>query len=257
MSNHDFLRKYIGLQKDIMFDEVSIFNNYTLCFSKGDSHAFWNNALIGSVLSEKEIREIEDKLKELGRKPAFYFENKLELKPFQKLLVGRGYKIEGEDSAMFWDDRDIDISKFSQVKKVETEKDLDAFIKIFDQSYRKDDPKNPYGELGEYLDVARESWRKHHELDKLEYFVAYKNDIPVAVSTLTNHEGLGYISNVGSVLGVRGEGYGKLATLYCVGQSKKNGNKETFLLTEEGTNPNSFYDSLGFKTRFTVLLMVK
>lgn len=256
MNNYEFLQKYVQLQKDIMFDEIYPSDNYTVCFSKGDSHAFWNNALVDSVISEKEIEEVENKLKRLDRKPAFYFENKPKLEPLKKLLSKKGYTQEGEDSMMFHDGKNIDKSRFSEVKKVETEKDLNIFLKTFDQSYRKDDPKNPYGELGEYLNVARKVWKKHHKSNKLEYFIAYKNGTPVAVSTLTNHENIGYISNVGSILAARGEGYGKHATMYCVNKSKKNGNTLHFLATEEGTNPNTFYKTQGFKTKFTALLMV-
>lgn len=257
MDNHEFLQEYIQLQKDIMFDKLDISKNYTICFSDGDPHSFWNNALVGSVLTKNEIEEVEGKLKKLDRKPAFYFENKPELKAFQKLLSDKGYKKEAEDSMMFHSGKDIDTSRFSEVKKVETKKDLDVFLKTFDQSYRKDDPKNPYGELGAYINVARDVWGKHYKSNRLEYFIAYKKDKSVAVSTLTNYEGIGYISNVGSILDVRGEGYGKLATMYCLDKSKKNGNTIHCLATEEGTNPNSFYNAHGFKTRFTVLLLVK
>lgn len=101
------------------------------------------------------------------------------------------------------------------------------------------------------LKVAENVWHKHNKTNKLEYFVAHKNNKPVAVSTLTNYNEIGYISNVGSLKEIRGEGYGKLATLYCVEQSKKNGNTKHCLATEEGTYPNEFYKKIGFKTRFT------
>jgi len=257
MTNHTFLQKYIQLQKGIMFDEIYPSDKYTICYSSGDTHSFWNNALVNSVLEDNEIEEVEQKLIELKRNPAFYFENRPDLMLLQKFLSSKGYKKEAEDSLMFHNGKDIDISRFSSVKKVETDKDLNTFIKVFDQSYRKDDPKNPYGELGEYLDATEKVWKKHHGSNRLEYFITYKGNAPVAVSSLTNYEDIGYVSNVGSILDVRGGGYGKLATMYCIDKSKKNGNTTHCLATEEGTNPNSFYKALDFKTRFTVLLMVK
>jgi len=75
--------------------------------------------------------------------------------------------------------------------------------------------------------------------------------------TLTNHDGIGYISNVGSLRKVRGEGFGKIASLYPVSQSIKNGNLEHCLATEEGTYPNEFYKRIGFETRFTAVCYVK
>jgi hypothetical protein len=56
---------------------------------------------------------------------------------------------------------------------------------------------------------------------------------------------------------VRGEGYGKLATLFCVNEALKNSVSDVFLATEEGTYPNTFYKKIGFKTRFTGIGYVK
>ena len=56
---------------------------------------------------------------------------------------------------------------------------------------------------------------------------------------------------------MRGEGYGKLATLYAVLESQRLGNSDHALATEEGTHPNEFYKRLGFETRFTALAYSK
>ena len=141
--------------------------------------------------------------------------------------------------------------RFFQIKKVENDDDLKIYLKTFDDCFRNDDPQNPYGELGDYLKVAEKVWREYHDSDRLEYFIAHKEDKAVAVATLNNFEGLGYISNVGSLREVRGEGFGKLVTLYCVEMSKRKGNSLHFLATEENTYPNEFYKQIGFETRFT------
>ena len=83
--------------------------------------------------------------------------------------------------------------------------------------------------------------------------MVYKNNKPVAVSTLTNYDEIGYISNVGSLSEVRGEGFGKAATLFCIQESIKHGNREHCLATEEGAYPNEFYKRIGFVTRFTAV----
>jgi len=121
----------------------------------------------------------------------------------------------------------------------------------------KNDPQNAYGELGDYLIAAEEIWQKYHKTNKIEYFLIYKDKTPVAVSTLTNYENVGYISNVGSLKKVKGEGYGKLATLYCIEQSKKNGNSIHCLFTEEGTYANEFYKRIGFNSLFTAVAYTK
>lgn len=257
MTNYRFLQTYVELQQDIMFDEILDLDFAKVCFSKLDPSPFWNNALVNTVLTDEQINQAELKLNELGRKPAFYFENRADLQPLSALLAQKGYKQNAEDSLMFHLGENIDESRFEQVRKVTTEKELEIYIKTFDQCFQKDDPQNPYGELGEYLEACRSAWKKHHVTNKIEYFIVYKEDDPVAVSTLTNHKNLGYISNVGSLRSVRGEGFGKLATMYCVAQSKKNGNTVHSIATEEGTYPNQFYKNIGFETKFTSKLMVK
>lgn len=254
MTNYQFLQTYIELQKDIMFDELFELGFATVCCSHNDS-SFWNNASVNSVLTSNDVGEIASKLIERKRKPAFYFENRTDLEPLVLLLSGQGYKKEAEDSWMFHSGENIDESRFGEIRKVETDADLEMFLTTFDQCYRKDDPLNPYGELGNYLITARIAWEKHHGSNRIEYFIAYKKDQPVAVASLTNRSRIGYISNVGSLVSVRGEGFGKLVTMYCVAQSKKGGNNTHCLATEEGTNPNSFYKSIGFETRFTAKLM--
>lgn len=257
MTNYQFLQTYVELQQGIMFDEIVDLDFATLCYSKLDSSPFWNNALIDIPLTDDQISQVEKKLTELERKPAFYFENRSDLQLFSETLTQRGYKQNAEDSLIFHMGESIDEGRFNQVKKVETETELEVYIQTFDNCFQKDDPQNPYGELGEYLEACRSAWHKHHESNKIEYFIVYKDDQPVAVSTLTNHKNLGYISNVGSLRSVRGEGFGKLATMYCVAQSKKNGNTVHSIATEEGTYPNQFYKKIGFETRFTSKLMVK
>jgi len=255
MTDSQTLQTYLELQKDIMFDELIDLGFATVCYSASGTSSFWNNALVVTVLSQDQIHSVANKLQELQRNPAFYFEDCTELKPFADTLLADGYKQESEDSLMFHSGEDIDTSRFDSVKKVDTTEELEVFLETFDNCYRKDDPLNPYGELGEYLISTRSAWEKHHETNRIEYFIVYDDAEPVAVATLTNHNGLGYISNVGSLMSVRGKGFGKLATLYCVWHSRNNGNTNHFLATEAGTNPNSFYSAIGFETRFTTKLM--
>jgi len=154
---------------------------------------------------------------------------------------------------MFHDGKIINKEHFSQVQKVKDKDGLQIFLKTFDSCYQKDDPQNAYGELGEYLNAAKIAWLKNHKNNKVEYFIVYNNNKPVAVSSLSNYKNIGYISNVGSLIKVRGQGFGKLVTHYCISQSKKRGNNQHCLATEEGTYANEFYKRIGFKTIFTAV----
>jgi ribosomal protein S18 acetylase RimI-like enzyme len=253
MNNFSFLKKYQRLQDGIMYDKLIDLSFATVSYCDIYDSEFWNNALTGQVLEEDQLSKIEKILKEWDRKSTVYFENKSELELLKKLLVSRGYRKSFEDSWQFWKGGNIEEKYFDNVQKVINEGQLKVFLQTFDRCYQKDDPQNPYGELGDYLKVSEQSWHKHWETNRLEYFISYKNEEPVAVSTLTNFDDLGYISNVGSLPEVRGKGFGKAATLYCVKQSIKNGNKEHCLATEEGHYPNEFYKRIGFDTRFNAV----
>jgi len=254
MNNFNFLQKYQILQHTIMYDELIMLDIATIGYSKTDSSPFWNLALTDKVLKENEILKIEDILKQHERNSTIYFENNGELNTLKDILKRKGYQKSFEDSWQFWINRQqIDVQHFNLVKKVTNGGDLKIFLKIFNQCYRKNDPQNPYGELGDYLKVAEEVWHKHNQSGRIEYFMVYKNNKPVAVSTLTNYDEIGYISNVGSLSEVRGEGFGKAATLFCIQESIKHGNREHCLATEEGAYPNEFYKRIGFVTRFTAV----
>lgn len=227
-----------------------------ICYCEGDDSAFWNNALVDAPLSEAQIQQVEEKCRELHRPAAFYFEHTPEMDTFKQILQQKGYTQYGEDSWMFFEGDSVDTARFDQVKEVQTEAELAVFLETFDATYQKDDPLNPYGELGSYLEVAKKAWLEHQG-KTIQYFVAYKENEPVSVGALISFQGIGYIFNVGSKRSVRGEGFGKLVTLYCLDQSLKKSNTVHCLATEEGTNPHQFYQKLGFKTRFTALTMIK
>lgn len=196
-------------------------------------------------------------MKKLNRQSAVYFENRNSLKPLIEFLRKNNYKHSFEDCWLFHPGENINSDQFSQVKKITTEKELGNYLKTFDSCFQKDDPQNPYGELGDYLKVAEKVWHRHNAANRIEYFTVYSGDKPVGVSTLTNFKQIGYISNVGSLRSVRGQGFGKLATLYCVDISKKRGNKYHCLATEDGTYPHEFYQRIGFVKKFSAACYIK
>ena len=252
MNNYKFLKEYQQLQHQIMFGDLINIGFASISYCEDDKSAWWNQALIENEITPEQIRTIEKKMIGQNRIPVIYFENN-KSESFINLLKQSGYKFEYEDSWMFHSGKDIDYNRSHHVKKVEDEQALKIFIDIFDKCYQKDDPQNPYGELGDYLKATKKAWKTHHSTGRIEYFIVYKNNKPVAVSTLTNLKGGGYVSNVGSLKEIRGEGFGKTASLFAIEKSIENGNETHYLATEEKTYPNEFYKRIGFKTKFTAV----
>ena len=257
MNSFQFLEDYKQLQYKIMFDKIINLPFGSVSYCAGEDSAFWNQALVNQLLTQDQLFLIEKTLKRLNRQPAVYFENKDSLKPLVEFLIKNHYKRYFEDCWLFHPGGEINSDRFGQVKKVTTEKELGIFIKTFDACFQKDDPQNPYGELGDYLKVAEKVWHRHKASNRIEYFTVYSGDEPVGVSTLANFKQIGYISNVGSLRKVRGQGFGKLATLYCVDVSQKRGNQYHCLATEEGTYPHEFYQRIGFVKKFSAACYTK
>lgn len=250
MDNTNFLKSYYQLQSPIMFDKFEDLGFALLGINDDDEEVFWNNAMVFNDLTDYQIKIIENKLSIARRKPALYFENNDQNKLLIDHITRRGYKKKFEDSWLFYEDEIPSIDE-SLVKKVETLSDLETFINMFDQCFQPNDPQNPYGSMGDYDKIMRKSWIKLHRSNYVENYIILQNGEPVAVSSLTNYQGLGYISNIGTLQRVRGQGFGKAATYTVLHKSFQNGNTIHFLGTEDGTYPDQFYKRLGFIKRLT------
>lgn len=251
MSNFELLKTYQRLQHGLYFDEFIDLGFTTLGFAKKDKSSYSNFALIDKMPSQAELKIIENKLLSLDRNPAIYYEDREGLENITSYLIKDGYKKHSEESWMFHDGINIDMSRFDQIRKVTSEKELQIYLDTFDKSYQEDDPQNPYGSVKDFVQPSKNAWLKFQNTNRFECFVAYKNDDPVAVGSLSNFEGLGYILNIGSLKRVRGEGFGKLITQYCAYASKQNKNTYHFLATEQGTYPYEFYQRIGFRKKIS------
>lgn len=253
MNYFNFLQDYLRLQNTVMFVKLIRLVNSTIAYSKTDKSMYWNNALTNFLLSSEEIKQIEKIMTLLKRNPTIYFLHNSDNKTLSKKLIDNGYFRGFEDTYLFYQKQTINPQHFEDVHKIINKNELKIWLKTADNCYRKNDPQNAYGELGDFLEIAEIIWNRHHDTNRAEFFVAYKKDRPVAVSILTNYKNQGYISCVGSVKEVRGEGYGKAVTLYAVQQSKNRGQKYHYLATEEGMYPHQFYLRIGFNEVFKAL----
>jgi len=253
MNNFLFLTTYLRLQEGIQLTGLIDLGFALIGYSRENKSYFFNLALTDKLIDEKELAIVKDNFRRLKRQSTFYFENKEGLTSLKDFLEKKNYKKLFEDSWLFYEKTETDKTHFESARKVTDEEELEIFLETFSSSYQRNDPQNPYGTQDEHIPIMREIWRKYRLKNRLAYFVVYKGNKPVAVSALNNYGGLGYIYGVGSLKEVRGEGYGKAATLYAVEYSKNYGNLEHFTGTEEGTFPNEFYKRIGFKTRLTAV----
>lgn len=147
---------------------------------------------------------------------------------------------------------------FSRLKKVESLPELEIFMKIFDACYRLEDEKAGRGSgFNQCLQSTRADWECFHQHDRVEFFILFHHHLAVGIVSLTNFDGLGYISNIGILPAHRGLGLGKLITLLGVRMSIKHGNKSHFLIAEQGAQPQKIYAKIGFEPQLVCDLLIK
>lgn len=250
MDNNTFLLNFQKLQYGLFYDKIIDIGFSTICWVKEFDWPSFNYAQVNNLINIDQLKIIEKNFLDLDRQSAIYFENKPELDSLKVFLEKNNYKKTWEDTWMFHSGENLNFPD-TKVVKVENEIQLKDYLLTVDMCYQEDDPQNPYGLLGAYLTKSETLWYQNHQSNKLEFFVFYKDDKPVAVSALQNYNGIGYISGVGSIREVRGQGFGKIASLYSVKKSIENGNTLHCLATEEGQYPYEFYKRIGFVSRFT------
>lgn len=123
MNHWQFLNDYKELQYTIMFDKIIDLPFASVSYCAEEESAFWNQALVNQILNKQQLKLIEQALKNLKRKPAVYFENRLTLKPLVEFLKQNNYKHSFEDCWLFHPGVEINTNRFGQVRKVLTERE--------------------------------------------------------------------------------------------------------------------------------------
>ena len=252
-----FIKDYISIQKDITIDDIIYYDNYTLVFSRTDKSELWNFAVVEDNKKVLLIEPIEQVFNLKQRRPCFYC---IKTSPHIKTIINAGYHKTFTDSWFFWQSKEtIPTQYFDTIKQVESKEELEIYIQTLDACFQKDDPKNPYGALWDYLISAKEAriTDKEQNINKLVYFICYKEETPVAVSALAMQWNLAYISNVWSLRVVRWEWYGKAVSLFPLQYALGKGINNIALSTEEGYFPYEFYKRLWFIQMFDMEYYVK
>ena len=254
LDKQDILRSFVSMNSDF-FEEIDEDDKMIFSYCKNNSEIWWNFALLKKSINSEDIKLIDNFFYSRNRSPTIYLSDEDTFENSINLILKEGYKLSSKDSWMFWEDEVPEIND-KDIIEVQSEEDFEEWINTFIKSYPKDDPKNPYGDQSEFAEILKEKW-KEGKIKKDKYFLAFKENFPVAVGILTNYDNKGYISGIGSIPCVRGKGFGKKISLYCVKKSFEQGNKIHFLATEKGDYPFEFYKRIGFTPKFTASYYTK
>jgi len=251
--NHDqFLKLFQKTLFDLSYlDTLKTIDNVQVVSADLDNSIWWNNASIAQPPNDETIAKVEDYFRFINRPPVFYFVESPNSQPFEQLLASSGYHQDSYEVWMQIKNPQINTTKFSQIKKVETTEDLEIFIRTIDQGYGADDPDNPYGESGPYLDQIRKSFNLHGPRDIISYYILFDEHAqPVSVGSLTNYHHIGYISNLATIPSQRGRGNSYALLNYFLHLSLENHNHLHCLSTEVDSHPHRIYQRFGFTEMF-------
>lgn len=257
MHQINFLHQYLNLQLGILFDQIRPVADAWFCTNESGETPFWNQAVAVESLDERQQEKIVKLFTQKQRTAAFYLPEIKDTLDFKKRLLSQDYELMTSEVFMFHKGSSLPKLDPTTLKKVTTEADLKIFMKIFDDCYRSEDEKAGRGSgFNQCLQSTKDDWYRFHRQDRVEFFLLYFEGLPVGIISLTNFEGLGYLSNIGILPKCRGLGLGKQITLLGVMMSKKHGNKKHFLIAEMGGKPEQIYQKIGFKPQLTCNLLV-
>ncbi len=252
------------MQQDMFIDRTISFNDALIVYSSLIKDWYWNYVTKIQNINKnipKYIEMIENKMISLDRTPCIYLNSKNTLfLDYDKYLINRGYKNVFKDVWMTLGS--VSKTKYPihrlQIKRVENEKMLNEFLKIFFQVYGGEPtPEQPYGNLPkEYGDCINRSYNKDRDGKRFIHMIGYDNQTPICIATLAFYGDFAGLYNVGTIPTKKKMGYGGQISKYMCKFALEHA-KKVFLLTEYESYNQQFYINLGFIPLFTCIAYAK
>jgi ribosomal protein S18 acetylase RimI-like enzyme len=202
---------------------------------------------------EKEVSETVEFFRSRGV-PHMWWVGPSSTAGIEELLAGHGLmKLEWDNAAMAIDLRQLNESKLRElsersgadVKRINTEEDLDKWSKVFGAAFQNDELT---------YEVFHSVFKSLLEREACSFFLAEIDGEPVGGSSSALKAGVVGIYNVGTLEEHRGKGIGQLVSLVALHEAKNQGYEIGVLSSSElGFN---VYQKLGFKEYFRYRLYV-
>lgn len=242
------------LLNDFYFTNNKETDDYLLCYSDVIDDYFWNIAYLKNAYSKDKLEKLESEFKSLNNKPSSVYIGRSDecYENNKHLLLENGYKLNDTDVYMALD-RIIPIDINLDIRIVENEKEYNDYMKVLSSAYN-DSIENP--EENVYADCITEGYYnaiKSTIGDNTHmHIVAYDNEVPVSVATLSYIDGIAGINNVGTAQGFWNKGYGKQVVKYAINKFQELGGTLLTLSTEYHSKNQTIYENLGFKEIFVM-----
>ena len=254
------IRRNFTLQRGMYFDQSVDSGESVLYLSDYIDDCYWNYAAnldASAVGTEHLIGTVESEMTHRDRQPALYV---LPTTPQREELLAeaqrRSYECQFKDAWMYLEGDPGEVQdppsnlKIEIVRNQQQRKDFLELFRLVNGADPQED--DPYGGLPEaYFSALGQSLPGREPVNTF-HLIGYVEDSPVSQATLvTDGSDYGGIYNVGTRHDHRQKGYGTALSLACVDRALSLPLAgELFLQTEAGSKVESFYQSMGFVTRF-------
>lgn len=241
------------LLEGMYFDDKKETDDYILCTSKVVDDFFWNTAYLKNKINNDILRHIEDEFKNINRQTSLYIgRDNPHYKENKEQLLKDGYEVNDTDVYMVLDKKsDVEIT--TRIKVIENEKEYNDYMRVLASAYNdkiENANENVYADyITEcYYNAVKNTMNSKDHI----HIIAYDNDIPVSVATLSYVDGIGGINNVGTAQGYWNKGYGKQVIAYVIKKFEELGGGVLILCTEHNSKNQNFYEKLGFKEEYVM-----
>jgi GNAT superfamily N-acetyltransferase len=249
LNNYITFASRISLKLNYPYIEVYPYSEYTRIYIK------YPESSRGTIISgDFPELNLVDKVAEIT---SFFIERKIPFNwkivsdsypnNFENVLVNLGFRKYQEFPGMACNLREIDDSRYDELvmqagikmKRVKNEDDSCKFFKVLSLCYPEMVPKLNlfYNYYIPWLDFSSNA--------SMLSYLAYKNNIPVATSTICFGGGVVGIFRMGVIKKLRRKGIGTAMTLYPLIKARKRGYEIAVL--QSSKIANNLYLSLGFK----------
>ena len=214
---------------------------------------FWNIAYLKTEFNEEILYDLEKIFKSYSRNPSIYISpSDIDYESNKNLILGHDYILNDKD--VYMELKNPNKSNIAlNIKVIENEKEYNDYMNVLASAYN-DNIENP--EENVYADAITDCYYKAIKKsigDSVHYHIlAYDNDIPVSVATLSYKDKVGGINNVGTAQGYWNKGYGKQVITYVINKFEELGGGILTLSTEYQSKNQKFYEKLGFEAKYVM-----
>jgi ribosomal protein S18 acetylase RimI-like enzyme len=238
------------------FSQIDRIEGATVLSSDTIKDWYWNYATQIDT-TDFQIRGIIDSITDYysqkQRTPCIYVAPSTNPPSIFQELEEKGFFPAMKDAWMVLEPTKNNIRRSSDVAilRVEDEKELEIFIKIFYEAYGGASRDEPYGRLPPgYGEALRHSFHHPSQDVTVNHFIGFMNTIPVGISTLIFSDGIAGMYNVGTSLQFRYQGVGTCMIHHAITEGRHHNNSVIYLLTEADSYAEKFYHHIGFRTLF-------